>query len=304
MRVNLSLLLISLPVVAEVRNRQCRMFKIFLITLIVPLIIANPATLFLRPHYNPPKTGKIVGGVVIGIEDAPYQISLQDRNFHICGGSIISDNFVLTAGHCTDGNIAKNLQIRAGSEKYRSGGVIIQVKKIIQHEDFDYNTIDFDFSLLLLDEKFEFSETIQPIALPKQDEPVEDGTMSLVSGWGNTQNSLESREMLRAAYVPSVNQEECQEAYLLFGGVTDRMICAGYKKGGRDACQGYFKTYSKVFNFQTYFRSSGDSGGPLVAENKLIGVVSWGYGCAIPEFPGVYSRVASVRTWIQEKSGV
>lgn len=90
---------------------------------------------------------------------------------------------------------------------------------------------------------------------------------------------------MRAAVVPIYNQEKCAKAYKNIGTITDRMICAGFDKGGKDACQG-------------------DSGGPLVTNNVLVGVVSWGYGCAVPNFPGVYSRVASVRHWITEQSGV
>lgn len=133
-----------------------------------------------------------------------------------------------------------------------------------------------------LEESLEFSPKIQAIALPEQDEVVEDDTLCLVTGWGNTQNVEESREKLRAAFVPSVNQTKCIESYENFGGITDRMICAGFKRGQVDACQG-------------------DSGGPLVADKKLIGVVSWGYSCALPDYPGVYSRVAAVRDWLDKE---
>lgn len=150
---------------------------------------------------------------------------------------------------------------------------------------FDFFTIDYDFSLLELATSLMFSDKIQPIALPTQDEQVDDNSLCFVSGWGNTKNAQETRDKLRAAYVPSVNQNECQKTYDRFGDITDRMICAGYKKGGKDACQG-------------------DSGGPLVSNNKLIGVVSWGYMCAQPDYPGVYSRVASVRSWIDENTGI
>lgn len=276
------------------------MFRIIVLAVFFPFILATP---LIRPSFPPPPTGKIVGGIPISIEEAPYQISLQTQGFHICGGSIIAPNFVLTAGHCTYGNQAKYLTIRAGSNLYRSGGVVIQVERIIQHENFDYYTIDFDFSLLELETALVFSDQIQPIALPSQDEPVDDDTLCIISGWGNTQNAQESKEKLRAAYVPSVNQKECEAAYSSFGGITDRMICAGFKKGQVDACQGLlklsiFSTTSLINNFP------GDSGGPMRAENKLVGVVSWGYQCALPNYPGVYSRVASVRDWVQENSGV
>jgi trypsin len=258
------------------------MIRICILALVVPAIIATP---FLKPRFLPPFSSKIVGGLPIGIEVAPHQVSLQLREFHICGGSVISECFILTAAHCTDRVSEKDLKVRAGSALYRSGGALIPVREIIQHEKFDFFTIDYDFSLLKLVTQLKISELIKPVALPLQNEEVPDNTLCLVTGWGNTQSVQESREKLRGAFVPSVNQIECNEAYNEFGGITDRMICAGFKVGQIDACQG-------------------DSGGPLVANNKLIGVVSWGYMCAKPNYPGVYSRVASVRNWIRQKSGV
>ncbi|XP_058058016.1 trypsin-1-like [Anopheles bellator] len=227
----------------------------------------------------------IVGGFAIDISDAPYQVSLQNRGSHNCGGSFLSSKWVLTAAHCTEGASASSLAVRYASSEHAKGGVLAQVARVVMHPKYDGGTIDHDFSLLELKEEVRFDDRAQPVDLPEQDEPVEDGTLCKVSGWGNTQNWNESTERLRAATVPTVNQKECEEAYADFGGITDTMLCAGYKKGGKDACQG-------------------DSGGPLFSDGKLVGVVSWGYGCAQAGYPGVYSRVASVRDWIRKTAGV
>ena len=171
--------------------------------------------------------------------------------------------------------------MRIGSSEYSQGGDLLQVHKIHQHENYSPSNIDYDYSILELATEIEFDETKQPINLPEPDESVDDGTLLDVSGWGNTQNSLESNKILRQAVVPKVNQSDCDEAYVMYGGITDRMICAGYEEGGKDACQG-------------------DSGGPLSINNTLVGVVSWGFGCAKPNYPGVYSRVAAVVDWVNE----
>lgn len=165
-----------------------------------------------------------------------------------------------------------------GTSEYSNGGIVMQVVAIHQHKQYSPSNIDYDYSILELGENIPFDETMQPIALPAQDEDVKDGTILEVSGWGNTQSATESNRVLREARVPKVNDEDCDEAYSGYGGITDRMICAGYKEGGKDACQG-------------------DSGGPLVAGDQLVGIVSWGFGCAKPDYPGVYSRVAVVSDW-------
>ncbi|XP_052898221.1 trypsin-3-like isoform X1 [Anopheles moucheti] len=236
-----------------------------------------------KPQYG--AGHRIVGGFEINVSDAPYQVSLQYFNSHRCGGSVLNNKWVLTAAHCTVGIAPTSLAVRVGSSEHASGGAVVSVARAVEHPNYDDSTIDFDFSLLELKDELTFSDQVQPVALPEQDEPVEDGTMTTVSGWGNTQSSTESNAVLRAANVPTVNQQECENAYELSGGITDRMLCAGYQQGGKDACQG-------------------DSGGPLVADGTLVGVVSWGAGCAQAGYPGVYSRVASVRDWVRENSGV
>uniref|UniRef100_A0A182J896 trypsin n=1 Tax=Anopheles atroparvus TaxID=41427 RepID=A0A182J896_ANOAO len=234
--------------------------------LVVVAVGAEAKSHFLpRPRYAV-SGQRVVGGFEIDVSEAPYQ-------------------WVLTAAHCTDGSPPSALSVRYGSSEHASGGTVVPVARVVKHPRYSSATIDYDFSLLELEGEVSFGELVQPVALPEQDEAVEDGTLTTVSGWGNTQSSSESNAFLRAANVPTVNQNECDTAYEDFGGVTDRMLCAGYKQGGKDACQG-------------------DSGGPLVADGKLVGVVSWGYGCAKAGYPGVYSRVASVRDWVRENSGV
>ncbi|XP_005175958.3 trypsin-1 [Musca domestica] len=235
---------------------------------------------------RPRLDGRIVGGHRINISDAPHQVSLQTSS-HICGGSIISKQWILTAAHCTSGKTAKDLKVRLGTSVYLWGGELIQVAEIVQHEQFNTSNIDYDYSLLKLAREIEFDKTKQPAKLPETEgDDTKDGVMCHVTGWGSTQNPFEPRAWLRQTEVPIFNREECFKKYEKFGGVTECMICAGYIEGGKDACQG-------------------DSGGPLVTEDGvLVGVVSWGYGCARPEYPGIYSKVSYVRDWIRTNSGV
>lgn len=110
----------------------------------------------------------------------------------------------------------------------------MNVKRIVQHPQFNYGTIDYDYSLLELEEALPFSESIGSIALPKASDDARVGTLCIVSGWGNTQSISESRTNLRSAIVPIVDQQTCYDAYAGYGGITDRMLCAGFTKGGKD----------------------------------------------------------------------
>lgn len=104
----------------------------------------------------------------------------------------------------------------------------------MQHHLFNYSSIDYDFSMLKLSEPLNFSSSVQPIKMASVADRIRDGTLCLVTGWGNTKNASESRENLRGTEVPIVNQKQCSNAYARYGGVTSRMLCAGYEKGGKD----------------------------------------------------------------------
>ncbi|KAI4459627.1 polyserase-related [Holotrichia oblita] len=229
--------------------------------------------------------GRIIGGSSVDISAYPYQISLLWWGSHICGGSIISQRYVVTAAHCTDGSSASSLSIRAGSSTRNSGGTVVSVSVLNQHPSFDYWSLDYDISVLTLASSLSFGSNIAAISLPAQNQQLAAGTESVVSGWGTTSENGAAANQLQAVSVPLVSLSDCQAAYSPVYSVTDRMLCAGSSDGGRDACQG-------------------DSGGPLAVDGLLVGVVSWGIGCARPQYPGVYASVPNLRSYITQVSGV
>ncbi|KAG4068483.1 hypothetical protein HA402_004824 [Bradysia odoriphaga] len=224
--------------------------------------------------------GRIVGGYAGNIENFPYQISMNHYGSHRCGGSIIHKRYVLTAAHCTVGVILNALSIRAGSSLRTSGGINVAVAKIVQHPRFNSHTLDFDISIMYLSWNLIFTSSMHAINLPKQGEVLPVGTNTLISGWGAMSETAGSTRQLQYVQVPIINDNTCQSAYRGYNVITANMICAGLNRiGGKDACQG-------------------DSGGPMAAHGKLFGIISWGFGCARPNYPGVYTKVSVFRDWI------
>lgn len=135
----------------------------------------------------------------------------------------------------SSGYSPQKLSVRIGSQHHTEGGTIEKLKEVHVHEDYNPSTVDFDYSLLKLQNPLNFTDEIQPISLPAIDEAeIPDQTLCTVSGWGNTMNSSESTLKLRAAEVPIVNQKSCIEKYETKAIVTPRMICAGFDEGGKD----------------------------------------------------------------------
>lgn len=224
----------------------------------------------------------IVGGFTVDISEVPYQVSLRYKGMHVCGGSILSDHVIVTAAHCLFFLTGpQSLTIAAGSStRIPMSGQEFQVARYILHPLYELGTYyDYDVAIMILAGQLSFNDRIQPIALCES-LPM-DGTKALVSGWGHLVEggSSGNSNELQAAEVDIFPNSKCSAGY---GDViTERMVCAGVEEGGIDACQN-------------------DSGGPLVVDGELLGIVSWGKGCAQKGFPGVYSSIPSLRSWIIE----
>jgi len=131
---------------------------------------------------------------------------------------------------------------------------------------------------------FTYGPGVQPIALASVEPPA--GARAVVSGWGTlTAGGSTLPSQLQAVEVNITSRAACNSAYAAYGGITVNMICAGVTGGGKDACQG-------------------DSGGPLVVGDQLVGIVSWGMGCALADYPGVYTNVATLKSFITDTTGV
>ncbi|XP_063705349.1 trypsin-3-like [Culicoides brevitarsis] len=226
--------------------------------------------------YWQPKGNRIVGGSEISIDKRPFQVSLQYYGSHYCGGSILNKYTILTAAHCTQ-NAAKNYKIRAGSTIKSEGGQLIQVSEIVNHPKYGKKGHDSDVAILKLAVPLTFNDDVQPIKLAPKGYTIDDGETVVVSGWGDLSDGGSSPTNLYQVGVPAVNQTVCANAYKK--GISDNMLCAGV--GGKDSCQG-------------------DSGGPLTHGDLHVGTVSWGRGCALAGYPGVYARTSELREFIDQ----
>ncbi|KXJ83415.1 hypothetical protein RP20_CCG006290 [Aedes albopictus] len=229
----------------------------------------------------PPIETRIVGGKDTAIEQHPYQVSLRRGASHTCGGSIISAGAVLTAAHCVYYTNAEptDFSIRAGSTLRNEGGQLITVAQMFIHPDYDDWTLEWDIAVLKLSENLVFGAGVQPVALPASSLKISPGSTASIAGWGSLYYQGPSRSHLQQVSVPIVDNGACSVAYQNFGPIWSFHLCAGAR--GIDACQG-------------------DSGGPLVQDGTVIGVVSWGYGCAFNGYPTVYTRVSEFIEFIRQ----
>nr|CAH0113029.1 unnamed protein product [Daphnia galeata] len=257
-----------------------------------------PASVIMKGKYQLIPDNKIVGGSVVAPNSLPFQVSLQRRSgtgsySQSCGGSILDENVIIDAAHCVRGVDVTILRVVAGEHSLRTDSGLEQnrgVTRFVMHENYRPTTFENDISLLFLDAPLDLSVAeAKPVLLPpptsELDPPA--GLMVTVSGWGTTSSGGVISDTLRSVDVPIVSDDVCNRAY---GGTTANpevlpsMLCAGdISNGGIDSCQG-------------------DSGGPLFTGTGdsavQHGIVSWGQGCALAGYPGVYTQVSFFLDWI------
>ncbi|ALC40488.1 Ser12, partial [Drosophila busckii] len=224
----------------------------------------------------PQLDGRIVGGVATSISSFPWQISLQRNGGHSCGGSIYNSRVIVTAAHCLQGVSASALRIRAGSSYWNSGGSVVSVASFKNHEGYNAKTMVNDIAVIRLSSALSFNGNIKAIGLASS--TPNNGAAAVVSGWGTLKSGGSVPAQLQKVDLKIVGRTQCASSTYSYGSeIKATMICAA--ASGKDSCQG-------------------DSGGPLVSGGQLVGVVSWGRGCAAPKYPGVYANVAELRGWV------
>jgi len=236
---------------------------------------------------------RIIGGSEATEDRYSYAVSLQDRIGHFCGGALIAKDVILTAAHCKGGKY----NIVLGRHDFNdSDGEVIAMKSELPHPNYDTCTTDNDFMLVFLENAVTASN-VDLVTLNNDASAPSIGQAVTAMGWGDTDirdDYSQLSDVLMNVRVNAISNEECDASEGMIGNypdnyhgqITENMLCA--KRNMQDACQG-------------------DSGGPLVikggsaSSDVLVGVVSWGIGCAHESFPGVYARVSSAYSWIENE---
>lgn len=225
---------------------------------------------------------RIVGGEQTSSSEHSYAVYLvADDGSQFCGGVLIDDDSVLTAAHCADAVPSDELGVVVGrTDKDSESGMRVPVSDTWVDPDFETPSGGDDVAVLNLARSVPY----EPAEIADSDdrELYEPDTTATVLGWGRTAEDGPEAHVLREADVPVVGDDECGDAFPNYD--SDDMVCAGYEQGGVDACQG-------------------DSGGPLLVGDRVIGIVSWGRGCARAGTPGVYTRVATYADQISQHAG-
>lgn len=229
-----------------------------------------------------------MGGEPANINEFPWQIGLSssaDSAGIFCGGMLISSDTVLTAAHCLSSQLPF-VVIREHDTTAEDGQIFIQSSSVTRHPDYNAFDVDYDYGIVKLSTPVEFSNEVYPICLPEGNDQYNNRD-AVITGWGTTNSGGQSADILQKATLTTLSNVDCMASGISANEITARMICAA--SIGIDTCQG-------------------DSGGPLqilksgFSYFEVVGLTSWGFGCAVPNFPGVYSRVTEALDWINSQT--
>lgn len=240
-------------------------------------------------------TPRIINGTRAKAGQWPWMVaifnseSLSPFKGQFCAGSLIHPSWVLTSAHCTEGETVNSIKVLLGRDTLsdETTGEISEIKQIIIHPDYDYHPKNPSADVALLELAKPSTQPILRLA-ERYSDLIQPGELATIIGWGATRTSRYNpryADSLQQATVPMVSNEVCNSPLSYNGDVQTTMLCAGYETGGIDACVG-------------------DSGGPMVIKTdqgwQQIGIVSWGEGCALPNYYGVYSRVPLFQEYITQ----
>ncbi|EAT32688.1 AAEL015087-PA [Aedes aegypti] len=224
-----------------------------------------------------PSSNKIVNGTDASIEDYPFMISLRSTyGGHTCGGSILTQNWILIAAHCVHETLTPaqyTIQVGRTEISRPVDESVYEIELVIIHSGYDiYNSFVNDIAVFKLRRPLEFSESVQPVKLPPPCFEVQqtDPEVTLI-GWGLNENEIAQTVLQQVDYYVVPN-DECDLIHS--DTIFPQQICAAYPGGGRGQC-------------------NGDSGGPLLHKGIQVGIVSWSIKpCTIAPYPGVLTKVS------------
>ncbi|KAH8382445.1 hypothetical protein KR009_003529, partial [Drosophila setifemur] len=256
--------------------------QLLCLSIVVVLLLQGPNPLRAKRVVGPFPTGfsgRIKGGDEAEIGFAPYQVSLQPVvGSHNCGGAILNEQWIITAGHCVQTFVPELVNVITGTNRYSEPGAVYYTAEIHLHCMYDQPYMHNDIALVKLTQNITFNELTQPILLPNR--PTHSGDKIVLTGWGAQEPYTGSVQDLQKLTLDFVPLDECYEIFNQTTSMGVGHLCT-FSKEGEGACHG-------------------DSGGPLVSDGHLVGLVNWGRPCGVG-FPDVQANVYYYLDWIRSK---